>query len=214
MKQLSRLRDLFPGRADHRADRDGRRSHARRHRRAAVRRHASRPWCWASTGPTSSSPSSARDDGKRQLLDFVAAPCGARAASSIACRARRRKRPPRSWSATACARCAYHAGMDKEARDANQNRFMTEPGVVMVATIAFGMGIDKPDVRLCLPHRPAGQPGSLLPGDRPRRPRWRAPPRRICCSVLGDIRMRRMFIDQEEAGEDRKRRAHAPARTR
>ena len=41
---------------------------------------------------------------------------------------------------------AYHAGMTKEARDANQNRFMTEAGVVMVATIAFGMGIDKPDV--------------------------------------------------------------------
>ncbi|HSS50068.1 MAG TPA: HRDC domain-containing protein, partial [Thermoanaerobaculia bacterium] len=41
----------------------------------------------------------------------------------------------------------YHAGMDKDAREANQNRFMTEPAVVMVATIAFGMGIDKSDVR-------------------------------------------------------------------
>ena len=106
------------------------------------------------------------------------------------------------------ARCAYHAGMNKEARDANQNRFMTEPGIVMVATIAFGMGIDKPDVRLCLPHRSAGQPGSLLPGDRPRGPRRRGRPRRICCSALGDIRMRRMFIDEEDAGEDRKRREH------
>ncbi|MGW5418705.1 DNA helicase RecQ [Streptomyces sp. NPDC003943] len=41
----------------------------------------------------------------------------------------------------------YHAGMDAAARVANQARFLREDGVVVVATIAFGMGIDKPDVR-------------------------------------------------------------------
>ncbi len=41
----------------------------------------------------------------------------------------------------------YHAGMEAAARDANQRRFRMEDGVVVVATIAFGMGIDKPDVR-------------------------------------------------------------------
>ncbi|MFF0753018.1 DNA helicase RecQ [Streptomyces sp. NPDC004267] len=41
----------------------------------------------------------------------------------------------------------YHAGMDAAARAANQARFLREDGVVVVATIAFGMGIDKPDVR-------------------------------------------------------------------
>ena len=41
----------------------------------------------------------------------------------------------------------YHAGMDRADRDRHQDRFLTECGVVMVATIAFGMGIDKPDVR-------------------------------------------------------------------
>ena len=41
----------------------------------------------------------------------------------------------------------YHAGMDAAARAANQNSFLQEDGRVMVATIAFGMGIDKPDVR-------------------------------------------------------------------
>ncbi|MFB6616163.1 DNA helicase RecQ [Streptomyces sp. NPDC056367] len=41
----------------------------------------------------------------------------------------------------------YHAGMDARARSANQSRFLREDGVVVVATIAFGMGIDKPDVR-------------------------------------------------------------------
>ena len=41
----------------------------------------------------------------------------------------------------------YHAGMDTQTRSVNQSRFLREEGIVMVATIAFGMGIDKPDVR-------------------------------------------------------------------
>ncbi|MDO8285721.1 MAG: DNA helicase RecQ [Rhodoferax sp.] len=41
----------------------------------------------------------------------------------------------------------YHAGLDNKVRQDHQNRFLREDGVVMVATIAFGMGIDKPDVR-------------------------------------------------------------------
>ena len=41
----------------------------------------------------------------------------------------------------------YHAGLDARTRAANQQRFLREEGVVMVATVAFGMGIDKPDVR-------------------------------------------------------------------
>jgi ATP-dependent DNA helicase RecQ len=41
----------------------------------------------------------------------------------------------------------YHAGLDSRTRAANQSRFLREDGLVMVATIAFGMGIDKPDVR-------------------------------------------------------------------
>ena len=41
----------------------------------------------------------------------------------------------------------YHAGLDTRVRAANQSRFLREDGIVMVATIAFGMGIDKPDVR-------------------------------------------------------------------
>ena len=41
----------------------------------------------------------------------------------------------------------YHAGMDQAVRDRHQDRFLAENGVIVVATIAFGMGIDKPDVR-------------------------------------------------------------------
>jgi len=41
----------------------------------------------------------------------------------------------------------YHAGLDSSVRASNQSRFLREDGMIMVATIAFGMGIDKPDVR-------------------------------------------------------------------
>ena len=48
----------------------------------------------------------------------------------------------RGWTAL-----PYHAGLDKAVRDRHQDRFIKEEGVIVVATIAFGMGIDKPDVR-------------------------------------------------------------------
>jgi hypothetical protein len=45
----------------------------------------------------------------------------------------------------------YHAGLDAKVRQKNQERFLREDGIVVVATIAFGMGIDKPDVQSGLP---------------------------------------------------------------
>ena len=53
---------------------------------------------------------------------------------------------------------AYHAGMDARERDHRLERFLAEEGAVMVATIAFGMGVDKPDVRFVIHADP---PGSL-----------------------------------------------------
>ncbi len=101
----------------------------------------------------------------------------------------------------------YHAGMDKDAREANQNVFMTEPGVVIVATIAFGMGIDKPDVRFVF-H--AGLPGSAEAyyQEIGRAGRDGAPAKAHMLYGLEDIRMRRVFIEQEQASDDRKRREH------
>ncbi|HEX9646535.1 MAG TPA: DNA helicase RecQ [Alphaproteobacteria bacterium] len=101
----------------------------------------------------------------------------------------------------------YHAGMDKAAREANQDRFMSEAGVVMVATIAFGMGIDKADVRFVL--------HTDLPGNVEayyqeigRAGRDGAPADAHMLYGLDDIRMRRRFIEQDGGGDERLRREH------
>ena len=106
----------------------------------------------------------------------------------------------------------YHAGMTKEARDANQNSFMTESGVVMVATIAFGMGIDKPDVAYVF-H--TDMPGSLEAyyQEIGRAGRDGQPAEAHMLFGLGDIRMRRMFIDDEDSSPEHKRRAHGRLNT-
>ncbi|MCP5368079.1 MAG: DNA helicase RecQ [Hyphomicrobiales bacterium] len=101
----------------------------------------------------------------------------------------------------------YHAGMDKESRAANQGAFITESGVVMVATIAFGMGIDKPDVRYVF-H--TDLPGSLEAyyQEIGRAGRDGEPAEAHMLYGLDDLRMRRVFIEQEDSDDERRRREH------
>jgi ATP-dependent DNA helicase RecQ len=101
----------------------------------------------------------------------------------------------------------YHAGMEKADRLAHQNAFMTEPGLVMVATIAFGMGIDKPDIRFVF-H--ADLPGSVEAyyQEIGRAGRDGLPAVTYMLYGLEDITTRRRFIESEDAGDERKRREH------
>ena len=114
--------------------------------RLALERRARRS-SRASTGRTSATRSSTRTMRARQLLRFIATSTPAKPASSIACRGARSTRPRRGSPTQGVDALPYHAGMDSATRAEHQARFQREDGIVMVATIAFGMGIDKPDVR-------------------------------------------------------------------
>jgi ATP-dependent DNA helicase RecQ len=99
---------------------------------------------------------------------------------------------------------AYHSGMDKAAREANQKRFQAGEAVVMVATIAFGMGIDKPDVRF-VAH--ADLPGSIEAyyQETGRAGRDGLPSETLMLYGQDDIALRSRFIEESDAPDQRKR---------
>ncbi|MHB1233678.1 MAG: DNA helicase RecQ [Burkholderiales bacterium] len=89
------------------------------------------------------SPGNARE----QLLRFIRE-THAGEAGIVYCLSRKRVDEVAAWlERQGLTALPYHAGLDSAARAAHQSRFLKEDGVIMVATIAFGMGIDKPDVR-------------------------------------------------------------------
>jgi ATP-dependent DNA helicase RecQ len=147
-----------------------------------------------------------RDDGRRQLLAFIDRH---RDESGIVyCLSRKKVEAVAEFLvAHDIPALAYHAGLDSATRAQRQRRFLQEDGIVMVATIAFGMGIDKPDVRfvahLDLPkslegyYQETGRAGR--DGD----------PAEVWLGFgMGDAVLLRKMIDEGEASDERKRLEH------
>ena len=88
-----------------------------------------------------------KDNGKRQLLRFIRE-AHPNETGIVYCRSRKRVEEIAAWlNREGIAAVAYHAGLPAEERTTAQQRFAREEALVVVATIAFGLGIDRPDVR-------------------------------------------------------------------
>ena len=143
---------------------------------------------------------------KRQLLTFLERHRGE--SGIVYCLSRRKVEETRDFLlAEGKQALAYHAGMDNVDRQACQGRFLAEPGTIIVATIAFGMGIDKPDVRFVV-HMDIPASVEAYYQEIGRAGRDGEPAEVMMLYGLDDIRMRRMFIDQSETNDDKKRMEH------
>jgi ATP-dependent DNA helicase RecQ len=98
----------------------------------------------------------------------------------------------------------YHAGLDAATRSKHQSRFLREEGVVMVATIAFGLGIDKPNVRF-VAHLDLPKSMEGYYQETGRAGRDGLPANAWLAYGLGDVVSMRQMIDGGEASEERKR---------
>jgi ATP-dependent DNA helicase RecQ len=105
----------------------------------------------------------------------------------------------RGWDAL-----PYHAGLDVATRNANQTRFLREDGVIMVATVAFGMGIDKPNVRF-VAHLDLPKSMEGYYQETGRAGRDGLPANAWMVYGLGDVVSMRQMLDSGDAPEERKR---------
>ena len=148
----------------------------------------------------------AKLDWKKQLLDFLRRHEGEN--GIVYCLSRKQTEETETFlSAEGFNALAYHAGMEARDRRERQNRFMSEDGLIMVATIAFGMGIDKPDIRFVM-H--TDMPGSMeaFYQEIGRAGRDGLPAETMLLYGLEDIAMRRRFIDGDGDDEAHRLREH------
>ena len=144
-----------------------------------------------------------RNNPRRQLIDFLSTHRGE--AGIVYCLSRRKVDETAEWLARqGIAALPYHAGLEQTIRQTNQQLFQREDGIVMVATIAFGMGIDKPDVRF-VAHLDLPKSLEAYYQETGRAGRDGEPAEAWMTYGLNDVVIHRMRIDESVAGDEQKR---------
>jgi ATP-dependent DNA helicase RecQ len=141
-----------------------------------------------------------------RILDFVRRRPGQ--AGIIYCGSRRKTETYATALTSAGIRAfAYHAGLDPQTRSARQDAFTAVDGIVMAATVAFGMGVDKPDVRFVI-HADLPKSMEAYYQEVGRAGRDGAPADTLTLFGTDDIKLRRKQIDKGDAAPERKRADH------
>lgn len=148
-----------------------------------------------------------KDNGRAQVLRFIK-DNHADDSGIVYCLSRKLVEETTAWlCAEGFNALAYHAGMPAEARTENQQRFLKEDSVIMVATIAFGMGIDKPDVRF-VAHMTIPKNIEAYYQETGRAGRDGLPSNALMIYGAQDAAMQRNFIEESNAPPAQKRIEH------